>query len=97
MSDWFNFLRRKGIDIHELDMYDAARSAVENSVFANTADEAIDALVEEILRLQSLVQSQEHIDNRYAFDVLLEARRLKDIANKMGVSEQLLKDPSWLD
>ena len=61
------------------------------------ADEAIDALVAELEMTKAHRDELQHINEASAFSVLLEAKRLKNIAKKMEVSEQLLTDVSWLD
>lgn len=88
MADWFNILRENGIDIPELEEYQTDRDNREDEPILVEADEVIDALVVELVKDQTWLQAQEHINRGFATAVLAEARKLKVIAQKMGARDE---------
>lgn len=97
MTDWYDILKKNEIDIPEVLAYQKESECAGDSLIRASADEAIDALVTELARMNSWLDAQEHIEQGLAFAVLMEAKKLKNIAKKMGAGEQLLQDESWLD
>ncbi len=66
---WSDRLQSAGVDIHELDIYEACRSVVEDSTFANAADAAIEALAHELLAARSWEGVLAYIDRTYPAEV----------------------------
>lgn len=97
MSDWYDILKKNEIDIPELLAYQKDREHAPDSLIWASADEAIDALVTELARMNAWLDAQEHLNQSYAFAVLMVAKKLKNIAKKMGASDELLTDVSWME
>lgn len=65
MSEWHDILRESGLNLYELEMYDAARDEVEDSAFARAADAAIGELVSEVIWSRSWNGVRSYLERTY--------------------------------